>query len=62
MWLQLQACPFATGFSSGSQAEQRARVDARMKPVLRHRAADNVGGSKEGNSALPITPAGLTLL
>lgn len=62
MWLQLQACPFATVFSSGSQAKQVARVDAHMKPVLRHSAAGSVGGSKEGKSALPVTPVDLALL
>lgn len=53
MWLQPQACLFATVFSSGSQAKQVARADARMKPLLRHRAPDNRGGGlKEGNSDL----------
>lgn len=48
-------------FSSGSQAKV-AGADARMKPVLRHSAADSVGGSKEGNSALPGTSVDLALL
>ena len=62
MWLQLHACPFATVFSAVCEANQVAGVDAHMKPVLTHSAADSIGGSKEGNSALPMTPVDLVLL
>jgi len=54
--------PICNCFSSGLQVRQAGRVDAYMKSVLGHCAANCVGGSGEGDSALPMILVDLVLL